>query len=704
MRNRIQRILAVATLLASGLSAADGSENTAYIEIREDAQPVGPECTPDDISFLDFDEAIDPLRCTYRGIPNRPDLVTHLGYGDESGIVRAKVDNNGGPNGQLIQRRTSTYWERVFHKETEDTSAEYTIGNNLLKVSTQSESAQAGTNFIVEVKDLRTGLGYEHTYQMAYLAPNAQGLGQEVVLWSSNQRVFDRFALCDGSVHGNPCDPDVPLDPEDTTINGWAGIALANREGGPDGPEVVFGDGITADVKMVVPHTQILDLDMIPVYDSATGAGRFRVRYELRAVAVASNDGFIKSYFSDPLDVSSGPADSVALTMPFVAQPTPERTDRLCQQALDEQRYVVNQNTVLDTRTGLQWQRCPVGYTLTGEATSDLLDDDCVPDPGTVQQSDWPTAVMLASENTAAGQTDWRLPDIKELDSIVAECDVRKIDPALFPDTPYSAGAFWTSTANADDEAWQVHFFGGAIQSDAVTTPGYARLVRTSGDAPQPDVPALFAGKARIAEGDSGVSELRIPVLLSEPASTLTGSITVDYAVTSPNQHATPGVDFEPVSGSLTFAPGDRRQSVAVNIIGDAEVERNEFLNITLSNPSANSRLGRAMNLATIYDDEPTITFAPAITQVEERNSGTAIEQIPVLLSKPAVAPITVEYDIEAGSAVLGDDAGGGSGTVSFAVGEQVAFAEVTVRGDTLVENDESLLVRLRDPDGGRFA
>jgi hypothetical protein len=65
---------------------------------------------------------------------------------------------------------------------------------------------------------------------------------------------------------------------------------------------------------------------------------------------------------------------------------------------------------------------------------------------------------------TWGGKTDWTLPDVKELTSIV---DDRRydpsIDPSAFPGTP--ANWFWSSSSYAYDasNAWSVFFYYGVV-------------------------------------------------------------------------------------------------------------------------------------------------------------------------------------------------------------------------------------------------
>jgi hypothetical protein len=106
-------------------------------------------------------------------------------------------------------------------------------------------------------------------------------------------------------------------------------------------------------------------------------------------------------------------------------------------------RFTNNANgTVTDVRTGLMWQRCAMGYTFSdGGTPTDLADDTCTPEA--VNTFKWDQALQGAAERNTqggfAGFTDWRLPNLKELISIVEpKCADPAINESIFPDTPPS--------------------------------------------------------------------------------------------------------------------------------------------------------------------------------------------------------------------------------------------------------------------------
>lgn len=133
--------------------------------------------------------------------------------------------------------------------------------------------------------------------------------------------------------------------------------------------------------------------------------------------------------------------------------------------------FVVNANaTVTHNLTGLMWKQCPEGRS----------GADCL--TGGSNTMNWANA--LAAANTAnaaqfAGYNDWRLPNKKELDSIVEFCGYSPaINRTVFPNTP--ALPFWSASSYFSDfnRAWFVIFVNGADGANNKGDPFAVRLVR----------------------------------------------------------------------------------------------------------------------------------------------------------------------------------------------------------------------------------
>ena len=115
-------------------------------------------------------------------------------------------------------------------------------------------------------------------------------------------------------------------------------------------------------------------------------------------------------------------------------------------------RYTLNANgTLVDKKTALTWMRCALGQTWANGFCG-----------GTGTTYSWQNALLAADSTVFAGKADWRLPNIKELQSIVENrCYSPAINLTAFPNADSSW--FWSSSPYAinSNYAWIVNFYYG---------------------------------------------------------------------------------------------------------------------------------------------------------------------------------------------------------------------------------------------------
>lgn len=124
---------------------------------------------------------------------------------------------------------------------------------------------------------------------------------------------------------------------------------------------------------------------------------------------------------------------------------------------------------VEDTQTQLIWARC-----LTG-----LSGSDC--STGTAKKLSWQNALKTANRSTLLGWHDWRLPNIKELQTLIEEkCYNPAINMTIFPNTP--SHLVWSSTPSLKEDqkhAWGINFIHGEPFDPFIHSSQSIRLVRT---------------------------------------------------------------------------------------------------------------------------------------------------------------------------------------------------------------------------------
>jgi len=195
-------------------------------------------------------------------------------------------------------------------------------------------------------------------------------------------------------------------------------------------------------------------------------------------------------------------------------------------QATASDTYIDNgDGTITDTSTGLMWMKKDAGNAMT-----------------------WEEALSYCEDSTYAGYTDWHLPDVKELQSIV---DYTGVYPAI-NSTYFDLGTyaenpdnyFWTSTSaymNPRDPvyayAWYVAF-GYSVGGDGKDTHG-AGAVRFS---------PKYAGSPNAGEGGDNTANSVRAVRIDER-----------YYSQAPSKVVTTGQDqcYDSDGNVITPQPGD---------------------------------------------------------------------------------------------------------------------------------------------------
>lgn len=131
--------------------------------------------------------------------------------------------------------------------------------------------------------------------------------------------------------------------------------------------------------------------------------------------------------------------------------------------------FIDNGNgTVTHKVTGLIWKRCAEGQAWSNNSCSG-------------ESSLYSYAQTTQLTSNFAGHSDWRVPNVAELESIVEYAAYQPaINAQIFPTT--SVTQFWTSTVATDDVdwAWFIGFTIGVSQQDKVINNHPVRLVRGS--------------------------------------------------------------------------------------------------------------------------------------------------------------------------------------------------------------------------------
>lgn len=150
------------------------------------------------------------------------------------------------------------------------------------------------------------------------------------------------------------------------------------------------------------------------------------------------------------------------------------KTDSIPASTPNSQLVDNGDGTVTDSKTGLMWKQCLEGISGT------LCENN------TLKKFTWQEALQRSgianADNGFAGYTDWRLPNIRELRSLVEEqCSNPAINLDRFPNTPSLdswSGSLFAHTSYPDS-AWIVNFYKGNSSIKGRENTFVVRLVRS---------------------------------------------------------------------------------------------------------------------------------------------------------------------------------------------------------------------------------
>jgi hypothetical protein len=227
--------------------------------------------------------------------------------------------------------------------------------------------------------------------------------------------------------------------------------------------------------------------------------------------------------------------------------------------------------------------------------------------------------------------------------------------------------------------------------SDPSAQPNRIYLIQSalvSDGKPVPSTLQFSAPGYTIAEGSS----LKTLVTVMRTGG-VNGAATVNYATGGGT--ATPGSDYTPTSGTLSFAEGETTKTFTVSLIDDNVYEgTSETIGLTLSDPSGGVALGaRKTATLTIQDSKSRPSLIPVSLSVPEGESGPTNAQFVVQLSHPSTETISANYATANVTANAGSDYVAASGTITFQPGELEKTISLQINGDTVEEPNERFAI-----------
>jgi uncharacterized repeat protein (TIGR01451 family) len=150
------------------------------------------------------------------------------------------------------------------------------------------------------------------------------------------------------------------------------------------------------------------------------------------------------------------------------------------------------------------------------------------------------------------------------------------------------------------------------------------------------------------------------------------------------------GEDYFAMTTTFTFNGGETSHEFIVKLSDDAVDEDDERFRVVMESVAGGVVLGTP-GIGTITDDDAAPSLSATSFPTDEGDTASHVVSVPVVLSARSGKTVTVNYATSDGSATQPGDYAAAAGTLTFAPGETVKLAQVTINGDTDVELNETV-------------
>ena len=253
----------------------------------------------------------------------------------------------------------------------------------------------------------------------------------------------------------------------------------------------------------------------------------------------------------------------------------------------------------------------------------------------------------------------------------------------------------------------------GVAEATMVNGSGYSGFIESIGGSagdPQAAVVAVEGAgffAASVAEGDAGTTAVDITFTR---AGDISAAVTVDYEVAGFGDNPASSDDlvtgFGP--GSVTFLPGESEATITLQFAGDATIEPNEDLRVTITGATSDGELPAEINGAETYvrilnDDQSAQVDVIGSRSTED--SGVPLT-FTFTRDGDTSEDLIVTYRLQGGMNDLDadpDDVVGGLprfGSITIQAGDSQAVLELEVVADAVTEPHENVYVEILDLGG----
>jgi len=264
-------------------------------------------------------------------------------------------------------------------------------------------------------------------------------------------------------------------------------------------------------------------------------------------------------------------------------------------------------------------------------------------------------------------------------------------DGTIDPSINFGTGANAFVGAIAIQSNRRIVVSGGFTEFDGLPRSRYARLYGGS---------LKGSGGIEFSAADYRISENSTNLVVTVRRSGgLLGAVGIEYL--SQANTASAAVDYNDVSGTLSFLPGENFRTFSLPLLDDGLAEPDERIDLILRNPTGGAALGnQPVAAVTLVSDDSVLGFSDLNYTVNESAAGgRAVVQI--RREGETANSLTVIFTARAGTAAAGVDFTAVTTTATFLSGQDSAAVQVPILEDTEVEANETVTLRLQNPSGG---
>ena len=444
-------------------------------------------------------------------------------------------------------------------------------------------------------------------------------------------------------------------------------------------------DGVaTGSVAVTVTDDEVASPDFTltmapPTHDDTDADGTVNLGDTLRYTAVATNTGNVPLQNVNVKDALINTSGTDCASLPIGATCTSTVTYTIVQTDVARGSVTntatatadgvaaktVTRQTAVDQVEGLELEKTTTatGFEGTGESI--------------------PYSYKVTNTGTVALSGTLEINDDKiEADDITC--------PAV-PGGGIAPGAFLTCTGSYTTT--QADVDAGRVTNEATASLGGVTSgsdsVTVNWQAPQGSQPELTVSSGQDAE-DAGSGTFTVTLNTSSLQ-----TVTVDYATNGGT--ATAGADYTPVSGTLTFSPGDTTKTVAVTIADDDVDESDETFNLTLAD-AVNASISTPTGTFTIQDDDTAgVTVSDTSLDIDEGDSDTYT----VVLDSQPTHTVTITVNDPSNTDVTADPA---SLTFTTATWDTAQTVTVTASQDSGHDDEDGTVTHTAASTDTKYA